>query len=53
MLGAALVVIMWTWTRGAQILTEKTRRDSVPLTELIEILQGPRRRTARPARRSS
>jgi KUP system potassium uptake protein len=36
--GGVLVVIMWTWTRGAQILTEKTRRDSVPLTELVGIL---------------
>ncbi len=34
--------IMWTWTRGAQILAEKTRRGRVPLLELIEILQGPR-----------
>jgi KUP system potassium uptake protein len=39
-LGSALVLIMWTWTRGAQILTEKTRRDSVPLTELCEILKA-------------
>jgi len=39
-LGAALVVIMWTWTRGAQILTAKTRRDSVPLIELSEILKA-------------
>ena len=39
-LGASLVVIMWTWTRGAQILTEKTRRDSVPLIELSEILKA-------------
>jgi KUP system potassium uptake protein len=39
-LGAALVVIMWTWTRGAQILTDKTRRDSVPLLELSEILKA-------------
>ena len=39
-LGAALVVIMWTWTRGAQILTDKTRRDSVPLIELSEILKA-------------
>ena len=36
--GATLVVVMWTWSRGAQILSEKTRRDSVPLTDLIEIL---------------
>jgi KUP system potassium uptake protein len=31
---------MWTWNRGAQILTDKTRRDSVPLIELIEILHA-------------
>ncbi len=36
--GAGIVLIMWTWTRGAQILTEKTRRDSIPLVELSEIL---------------
>ena len=39
-LGAALVVVMWTWTRGSQILSEKTRRDSVPLLELSEILKA-------------
>jgi len=39
-LGAGLVVIIWTWTRGAQILTEKSRRDSVPLDELSEILRA-------------
>jgi KUP system potassium uptake protein len=39
-LGAGLVLIIWTWTRGAQILTEKTRRDSVPLDELSEILRA-------------
>ncbi len=39
-LGAALVLIMWTWTRGAQILTDKTRRDSVPLAELMDILKA-------------
>ncbi len=37
---AALVVIMWTWTRGAQILTDKTRRDGVPLVELSDILKA-------------
>ncbi|HEY8615389.1 potassium transporter Kup [Phenylobacterium sp.] len=39
-LGAGLVLIMWTWTRGAQILSEKTRRDSVPLAELADILKA-------------
>jgi KUP system potassium uptake protein len=38
--GAVLVVIMWTWTRGAALLTEKTRRDSVPLSDLIGILEA-------------
>jgi KUP system potassium uptake protein len=39
-LGGGLMVIMWTWTRGANILAEKTRRDSVPLVELSEILRA-------------
>ncbi len=39
-MGAMLVLIMWTWTRGAQILSDKTRRDSVPLVELSEILKA-------------
>ncbi len=38
--GAVLVLIMWTWTKGAQILTDKTRRDSVPLADLIDILKA-------------
>jgi KUP system potassium uptake protein len=46
-LGGILVVIMWTWTRGAQILTDKTRRDSVPLGDLVQIL------AARPPHRVS
>ncbi len=39
-MGGLLVVIMWTWNRGAEILSEKTRRDSVPLIELSEILKA-------------
>ena len=39
-LGGALIIIMWTWTRGTQILTDKTRRDSVPLAELSDILRA-------------
>ena len=39
-LGSGLVVIMWTWARGTQILSDKTRRDSVPLTDLMEILEA-------------
>ncbi|WP_293676011.1 potassium transporter Kup [uncultured Phenylobacterium sp.] len=39
-LGATLVLIMWTWNRGAAILAEKSRRDSVPLLELADILKA-------------
>jgi KUP system potassium uptake protein len=39
-LGAALVVVMWTWNRGTQILTDKTRRDSVTMAELADILKA-------------
>jgi len=39
-MGGVLVLVMWTWTRGAQILTDKTRRDSIQLTELTEILKA-------------
>ncbi|MGH7018601.1 MAG: potassium transporter Kup [Brevundimonas sp.] len=39
-LGGGLVLIMWTWVRGTQILTEKTRKDSLPLGDLIEMLKA-------------
>ncbi len=39
LLGATLIVIMLTWVRGTQILTDKTKRDSVQLTDLIDMLQ--------------
>ncbi|QDH74836.1 potassium transporter Kup [Brevundimonas sp. M20] len=39
-LGAALVLLMWTWVRGTQILTAKTRKDSLPLIDLIEMLRA-------------
>ena len=43
----AMMALMYTWTRGTEILAEKTRRDSVPLNELIEILRArPPHRTA-------
>jgi KUP system potassium uptake protein len=31
---------MWTWDRGTHILAEKTRRDSVPLSEVSDILKA-------------
>jgi KUP system potassium uptake protein len=35
-----LILVMWSWTRGARLLTEKTRRDSIPLADLIEMLKA-------------
>ncbi len=37
-LGAAIVLIMWTWVTGSKILSEKTRRDSIPLKTLLDNL---------------
>jgi KUP system potassium uptake protein len=37
--GAVLVVIMWTWVRGTNIVMEKARRDSVPLADLARMLE--------------
>jgi KUP system potassium uptake protein len=39
-MGAIMVLVMWTWNRGSQILSEKVRRDSVSLLELSEILKA-------------
>ncbi len=39
-IGGVLMLLMWTWTRGAEILGEKTRKDSLPLVDLIEMLQA-------------
>jgi KUP system potassium uptake protein len=38
LLGAGIVVTMWTWTEGSRILTEKTRRDAIPLADLLDNL---------------
>ena len=37
--GASVVVIMWTWTRGTRLLEQKTRRDSIPLRDLLRMLE--------------
>ncbi len=39
LLGAALIFLMWTWTKGARILFEKTRVEAIPLRDLIASLQ--------------
>ncbi len=37
--GALLMLMMWTWMRGTRIVYEKSRRDSVPLADLIKMLE--------------
>jgi len=37
--GVAMAVMIWTWRRGASILTAKTRRIEVPLIDLIKSLE--------------
>jgi KUP system potassium uptake protein len=37
--GVLMAVLIWTWRRGAAILTGKTRRTEVPLRDLIKSLE--------------
>ena len=37
--GASMVVMMWTWVRGTKLLEQKTRRDSIPLRDLLRMLE--------------
>ncbi len=39
MLGTAMFIVMWTWSRGSAILNTKTHRDSIPMVDLIKMLQ--------------
>jgi len=39
LLAAALMTIMWTWRRGNRIVKDKTRRESMKLEELLEMLR--------------
>jgi KUP system potassium uptake protein len=38
-LGGCAMIVMWTWMRGTRLLAEKTHRDSIPLRELIAMLE--------------
>jgi KUP system potassium uptake protein len=38
LLGATMFVLMWTWVRGSAILSAKTRKDSLPMVDLIKML---------------
>ena len=40
LIGLALALIMITWNRGTQLLFDKTRRDSVPMKDLADILKN-------------
>jgi len=40
LIGAGLFTIMATWVRGSQILFDKARKESVLLTDLVEMLQS-------------
>ena len=39
MIGAAMFVMMWTWSRGSAILAAKTHRDSIPMVDVIRMLE--------------
>jgi KUP system potassium uptake protein len=39
LLAACSMVVMWTWVRGTHLLAEKTHRDSIPIRELIAMLE--------------
>jgi KUP system potassium uptake protein len=39
MLGAAMFILMWTWSRGSAILVARTHRDSIPMADLIKMLE--------------
>ena len=38
LLGATMFTLMWTWSRGSAILSVKTHKDSIPLVDLIKML---------------
>jgi KUP system potassium uptake protein len=38
--GAVIMLLMWTWIRGTRIVSEKVRRDSVPLTAFIRSIES-------------
>jgi len=39
LLGCATFVVMWTWSRGSSILASKTHRDSIPMADLMKMLE--------------
>jgi KUP system potassium uptake protein len=39
LLGGAMFVLMWTWSRGSAILMARRHRDSIPTADLIRMLE--------------
>jgi KUP system potassium uptake protein len=39
LVGGAVVLMMWTWLRGSGFLASKTHRDSIPMRDLIRMLE--------------
>ncbi|MDB5543400.1 MAG: potassium transporter [Hyphomicrobiales bacterium] len=39
LIGASVVLMMWTWLRGSGFLATKTHRDSIPMRDLIRMLE--------------
>ncbi len=42
LVGSTMVVIMWTWLRGTRLLESKTHRDSIPMPDLVRMLEKSR-----------
>ena len=38
-IGVAMFILMWTWSRGSVILLARTHRDSIPMLDLIKMLE--------------
>ncbi len=39
LIGTAMIIVMWTWSRGTRMLEQKTHRDSIPTRDLIRMLE--------------
>ncbi len=39
LVGSGMVVTMWTWLRGTKLLEGKTHRDSIPMPDLLRMLE--------------
>ena len=39
LVGFSMVLIMWTWLRGTRLLEGKTHRDSIPMPDLLRMLE--------------